>query len=57
MPNRAPASAMIVASSDEPLRPKVTIIQRTDFPVASFKAFILALNRNLIGLQKMTATF
>jgi hypothetical protein len=57
MPNWAPASAMIVASSDEPLRPKVTIIQRTDFPVASFKAFILALNRNLIGLQKMTATF
>jgi hypothetical protein len=57
MPNWAPASAMIVASSDEPLRPKVTIIQRTDFPVASFKAFIPDLNRNLIGLQKMAATF
>jgi hypothetical protein len=48
MPNWAPASAMIVESSDEPLRPNVTIIQRTDFPVASFKAFIPALNRNLI---------
>ncbi len=50
---------MIVESSDEPLRPTVTIIHRSDFPVASFKGLILALTVNLNGmtLQKIAATF